>query len=372
MNALEVHGVAMSFGATEVLTNVSLSVPKHSITAVLGSSGSGKTTLLRIIAGFERPRAGQVSLAGQVIDGPGQHVPPERRRLGYVPQEGALFPHLTAARNVGFGLRRGARDSARVAELLDLVGLSDLGQRYPHELSGGQQQRVALARAMALDPPVVLLDEPFSSLDAALRVSVRADIARVLRTAGTSVVLVTHDQQEALSMADQVAVLRHGHVAQVGTPRDIYARPVDPEMATFLGEANLVDAQVHDSTAATALGPLTTEIMPNGASTALLRPEQISISPGHTGYGLTGRVLEQTYQGHESVIIVSPDRHCGPATIRVRIQGTATYTVGSPVTLTAAGKISAWPNPTITPSANPRQPTPPHPLTSAADPAHRE
>jgi iron(III) transport system ATP-binding protein len=342
MTALEVDGLAMSFGATEVLTDVCLSVPEHSITAVLGASGSGKTTLLRIIAGFEQPSAGSISLAGRVIEAPGRHTPPERRRLGYVAQEGALFPHLTVARNVAFGLRRGARHSKRVGELLELVGLADLGRRYPHELSGGQQQRVALARALAIEPPVVLLDEPFSSLDAALRISVRADIAAVLRAAGTAAVLVTHDQQEALSMADQVAVLRHGRVAQVGDPREIYLYPVDPEMAAFLGEANLVDADVVGSTAITALGRLSTRSVSDCRATALIRPEQISISAGSDGSGMPGRVIEQTYQGHESVITVIPDKDCGASTIRIRTHGPAAYSVGDGVTLTATGEAPIW------------------------------
>jgi iron(III) transport system ATP-binding protein len=344
MNALEIEGLAMAFGSTEVLSDVNLTVPEKSITAVLGSSGSGKTTLLRIIAGFERPRAGQVSLAGRVIDGPGQHLAPERRRLGYVPQEGALFPHLTVARNVGFGLRGEQRRSRRVEELLELVDLPELAKRYPHELSGGQQQRVALARALALNPSLVLLDEPFSSLDAALRVSVRAEIARVLRASATSVVLVTHDQQEALSMADQVAVLRHGRVAQVGSPRDIYAHPVDPDMAAFLGEANLVDADIDGSTAVTALGALTTTPTGRTRAVVLIRPEQITIAHGTSGAGLAGRVIEQSYQGHESLITVAPDQPCGPAALHVRIHGTESYAVGTTVTLTAAGAVPAWPN----------------------------
>jgi iron(III) transport system ATP-binding protein len=342
MTALDVVGLAMSFGTTEVLTDVSLSVPKHSITAVLGSSGSGKTTLLRIIAGFERPRAGVVKLAGEVIEGPDRHVAPERRRLGYVPQEGALFPHLSVAANVGFGLgRRGGR-SKRVDELLELVGLPDLGLRYPHELSGGQQQRVALARALAIEPPVVLLDEPFSSLDAALRISVRADISRVLRESGTAVVLVTHDQQEALSMADQVAVLRDGRVAQVGRPREIYAKPVDAEMAAFLGEANLVDAVVSDSVAVTALGRLGTDTRIAASGTALIRPEQITISVGPDAAGLAGRIVEQTYQGHESVVTVAPMVECGALTIRVRVHGPTAYEIGAEVRLTAVGDVPVW------------------------------
>jgi iron(III) transport system ATP-binding protein len=342
VTALAVEGIAMSFGATEVLTDVTLSVPERSITAVLGSSGSGKTTLLRIIAGFEKSKAGVVTVAGQVIDAPGRWLAPERRRLGYVPQEGALFPHLSVAQNVGFAMRRRDGRAARVAELLELVGLPELGRRYPHELSGGQQQRVALARALAIDPPVVLLDEPFASLDAALRVSVRADIAQVLRTSGAAVVLVTHDQQEALSMADQVAVLRAGRVAQVGPPREIYAKPVDPQMAAFLGEANLIDADVRASMAATALGRLPTGSAAAGRCTALVRPEQITISTDLTGAGMAARVLDVTYQGHESVVTVAPDRPCGAATIRVRLHGPASFAIGASVELTAAGEVSVW------------------------------
>jgi iron(III) transport system ATP-binding protein len=343
MNALDVEGVVMSFGATRVLTDVGLSVPEHSITAVLGASGSGKTTLLRIIAGFERPVAGTVKLAGRVIEAPGTHVPPERRRLGYVPQDGALFPHLTVARNVAFGLLRNGRRSSRVPELLELVGLADLGRRFPHELSGGQQQRVALARALAIEPSVVLLDEPFSSLDAALRASVRADIAAVLRDAGTAAVLVTHDQQEALSMADLVAVLRDGRIAQVGKPREIYANPVDAALAAFLGEANLVIAEVSGSVAVTALGPLDAPANTSaGPAVALVRPEQIFISEGIHDDGLTGRVSEQVFQGHESMISVIPDRECGCPVILVRINGPVAFSVGSQVTLTATGAATIW------------------------------
>jgi iron(III) transport system ATP-binding protein len=343
VNALECNGIALSFGVTPVLVDLDLEVPEHSIIAVLGPSGSGKSTLLRILAGFERPQSGQVTLAGRVVDGLGRHVPPERRRIGYVPQEGALFPHLTVQRNVGFALPRGQRRGERVRELLDLVGLADLGRRYPHELSGGQQQRVALARALAMKPPVVLLDEPFSSLDAALRVSVRADIARVLRESGTAVVLVTHDQQEALSIADQVAVLRDGRIAQVGTPREIYAQPVDPQMAAFLGEANLVDAEVRDGVVVTALGQLLAPGAADLTGTALIRPEQVTISPDHDGPGLRGHVVDQTYQGHESFITVAPDVRCGADLIRVRQPGTTSYAAGTAVTLRAEGEAAVWP-----------------------------
>ena len=343
---LRVSGLAVAFGATRVLTDVALEVPEGSFTAVLGASGSGKTTLLRCVAGFERPAAGTIEVAGRVVDGPGRHVVPEKRRLGYVPQEGALFPHLTVAGNVGFGLRARAGRAARVAELLELVGLVGYDRRYPHELSGGQQQRVALARALALDPALVLLDEPFSSLDAALRLSVRSDIARVLRESGSTVVLVTHDQQEAMSLADHVAVLRAGCIAQVGTPRDLYLRPVDPEMAAFVGEANLVTATVRGSEAVTALGTLQTGGGKEGHGVVLVRPEQISVTGegGETATtgGLLAEVVEQAYLGHDSMLTVRPLADCGAVRLRVRVSGSADHPAGSRVRLSASGWAPAW------------------------------
>jgi iron(III) transport system ATP-binding protein len=275
-------------------------------------------------------------------------VPPERRGIGYVPQEAALFPHLTVAGNVAFGLRRRQRGPARVAELLELVSLPGLGRRYPHELSGGQQQRVALARALAVGPSVVLLDEPFSSLDAALRVSVRTDIMQVLRATQTPVVLVTHDQQEAISLADQVAVLRDGRVAQAGRPQEVYTQPADPGLAAFLGAANLVTAHVRGPVADTAFGPLTVTTPIQGEAVVLVRPEQISITAAgatpasRAGDGLTGRVTEQSYQGHETLVTVCPDRPGGPGPILVRVPGPGGYPPGTPVTLSATGPVAAY------------------------------
>ena len=256
MTSLEVTDLHKGFGDRSVLVGLSLSVPEGSFTAILGPSGSGKTTLLRVLAGFERADRGTVRLGGIVVDdGAGRSLAPDRRKIGYVPQEGALFPHLTVEKNVGFGLR--ARDGAgTVGELLEMVGLGGTGRRYPHELSGGQQQRVALARALAIRPAVVLLDEPFSSLDAGLRASVRSDVQDVLRRGGTTAVLVTHDQDEALSLADQVAVIRDGCISQAGAPQDVYSHPADPELARFVGEANLVGGVVDGSSVATVFGVL--------------------------------------------------------------------------------------------------------------------
>jgi iron(III) transport system ATP-binding protein len=343
--ALRVEGLRVAFGPVQVLTDVNLIVPERSFTAVLGASGSGKTTLLRTVAGFERPASGSVELAGQTVNAPGRHVPPERRRIGYVAQEGALFPHLTVAGNVGFGMRRrGKRSAGRIDELLDLVGLAGLQRRYPHELSGGQQQRVALARALALSPALVLLDEPFASLDAALRTSMRADIARVLRAADTSVVLVTHDQQEALSLADQVVVLRQGRVAQFGEPRQLYARPTDPDLARFLGEANLVPAEIRGAEAITALGTLPTDPAQWASGIALIRPEQVTVGDtSGAGEGMVAVVAEQTYHGHDSMIILRPVSDCGIDEIRARMPGDRVFSPGDKVLLRATGSVPTWP-----------------------------
>ena len=239
-----------------MLHDVDLEVADGSLTAILGPSGSGKTTLLRIIAGFERADSGTVRIGDVTVEGGDRYVPPERRRIGYVPQEGALFPHLTVLANVGFGLPRRERRGDEVRRLVKMVGLEGLESRYPHQLSGGQQQRVALARALTVQPQLVLLDEPFASLDASLRATVRADVVNILRAAGTTTVLVTHDQDEAFSMADRVAIIRAGHITPTATPRDFYAHPLDPDMATFVGEANLLTGTITGDRATTVLGDL--------------------------------------------------------------------------------------------------------------------
>src|SRR5579872_6893531 len=220
MSAITCKGIIKSFGTVPVHRELDLEVPDGAVVTVLGESGSGKTTLLRLIAGFERPDSGTIAIGDEVVDSARRFVPPERRRIGYVAQEGNLFPHLTIARNIAFGLPRRERGTGRVEELLDLVGLAGMGKRYPHQLSGGQQQRVALARALAPRPSVILLDEPFSSLDAGLRASLRVDVMRILREREATTVLVTHDQSEALSVADLVGVMDGGRIRQFATPED--------------------------------------------------------------------------------------------------------------------------------------------------------
>jgi len=274
MRQLAVADLHKRFGSHPVLTGVDLEVPAGSLTAILGPSGSGKTTLLRLLAGFERADSGTIAIGDMVVDDRSTHVAPERRRIGYVPQEGSLFPHLTVAANVGFGLPARERRGGKPDALLESVGLAGLGGRYPHQLSGGQQQRVALARALAIEPAVVLLDEPFASLDAHLRASVRADVQEIFRRSGTTAVLVTHDQDEALSVADRVAVLRDGVIAQCAEPEELYSRPVDADLATFIGDANLLDGMLAAGAVDTILGrlPLPSDSSPDGPATVLVRP----------------------------------------------------------------------------------------------------
>ena len=360
---LAVTGLYKAFGRLPVLAGVDLDVPAGSLTAILGPSGSGKTTLLRVLAGFERADGGTVRIGGAIVDGPGVHVTPERRRIGYVPQEGSLFPHLTVRGNVGFGIPARERRGRRAADLLDAVGLAGLAGRYPHQLSGGQQQRVALARAMAIRPEVVLLDEPFASLDANMRASVRADVQRLLREAGTTAVLVTHDQDEALSIADRVAVLRDGKIAQCAAPQDLYVHPVDADLARFIGDANLIEGKL--AGAADPAGPAGAEVdtvlvdtvfgrLPvapgrraaaPGAVTVLIRPEQLELQPpGSGGPGsLSGEVVSYGYHGHDAVVRVRPEHDSGTPVIMVRTVGGPQLAPGSPVTVRAHGPVITWP-----------------------------
>jgi iron(III) transport system ATP-binding protein len=378
MTQLAVAGLDKSFGAHQVLCGLDLDVPAGSLTAILGPSGSGKTTLLRVLAGFEHADAGTVRIGSALADGPGVFLPPERRRIGYVPQEGSLFPHLTVAANVAFGLNRRTwgreRRSKRGADLLEAVGLGGLDRRYPHQLSGGQQQRVALARALAIAPEVVLLDEPFASLDANLRASVRADVQQLLKESGTTSVLVTHDQDEALSTADRVAVLRDGRIAQCAAPQELYSCPVDADMARFIGEANLIPGTLNGSSVQTLLGRLAVTGADPGAgrngqggngsggpghrpAMVLIRPEQVELIPGtpepgpagDTGPesrgpgGLTGRITGYGYHGHDAVVTVQPERDPQGPPLTVRTLGGQALSLGSRVTLRAHGPVIAWP-----------------------------
>ncbi len=323
MSALDVRGLTVSFGTQVVLDAVDLQV-ERGVTAVLGSSGCGKTTFLRTVAGFLEPAAGVVRLDGRTVVGEGRSVPSRKRDLGYVPQEGALFPHLDVARNIGFGLPRDQRRGLgpRVAELLDLVELPRaLAGRFPHELSGGQQQRVALARALAPHPSLVLLDEPFSSLDAGLREETGRAVVRALRASGAAAVLVTHDQGEALSLADQVAVMARGRFLQVGPPLDVYLSPADEEVAAFLGHAALLPGVLDDGgsvpVADCALGRVPVRGLPRrGAVTLAIRPEQLMVLPTGDLGGVEAEVLDVSFFGHDATVRARVPGHDVPLTAR--------------------------------------------------------
>ena len=306
MSELKVVGVSKRYGDVQALDGVSLTVPSGDLMAVLGPSGCGKTTLLRCIAGFEPVDAGRIEIDGWQVAEPGRQVAPERRRVAVVPQEGALFPHLSVAGNVGYGLDRQSRKRGRVDEVLELVGLPGYGRRMPHELSGGQQQRVAVARALAPRPPLVLLDEPFSALDAGLRADLRRDIRRALRADGATAVLVTHDQSEALSIADLVSVMRDGDVLQAGAPTHVYEAPADIWVADFVGEAVILPGTLRDGRAHTVLGdlPVRASTSDAGEVQVMIRPEQIEvIEESHADPELTPAVVTaQDFHGHDALL----------------------------------------------------------------------
>jgi iron(III) transport system ATP-binding protein len=346
-SGLAIAGLHKSFGTHRVLADLDLTVPAGSLTAILGSSGSGKTTLLRLLAGFDRPDLGTVKIGRRIMDGEGVHVHPEHRQIGYVPQEGGLFPHLTVAANVGFGLSRTARRQ-RVSNLIELVGLAEMARRYPHQLSGGQQQRVALARALAVEPEVVLLDEPFASLDAHMRANVREEVQRILRASGTTTLLVTHDQDEALSLADLVAVLRDGRIVQCATPQDLYAQPIDDELAGFVGDANLIAGVLEGDLVNTPFGKLPAswhgEQLPTPYPvTVLVRPEQIDLHPTDSEEGLSGLVMRSGYHGHDAILHVQIGQEATEQLLLVRTLGDARLSPGSPVKLGARGPVLVWP-----------------------------
>jgi iron(III) transport system ATP-binding protein len=291
-----VHGVSKRFGAVTAVESADLCVERGEFVALLGPSGCGKTTLLRLVAGFEEPDAGEVKIGDRVVADASTWVVPERRRVGMVFQDYALFPHLTVAENVGFGLPRRER-SGRVPIVLALVDLCGLGGRYPHELSGGQQQRVALARALAPNPELVLLDEPWSNIDPHLRASMRDELARILRSIGVTVVLVTHDREEAFSLADRIAIMRAGTVVQEGSPEEIYLAPATRWAAEFVGAGNFLPGTLADGAVETAVGRFPT-LNANGATAVdvLIRPELLELEPDPLG---RAEVVAREFRGHD-------------------------------------------------------------------------
>ncbi|HEX7168370.1 MAG TPA: ABC transporter ATP-binding protein [Acidimicrobiales bacterium] len=349
MSAVTLRGIRKAFGPVVAVDSVDLDLAEGRITALLGPSGCGKTTTLRLIAGFDRPDAGEIAIGGDVVAGAGHAVPPERRGIGMVFQQLALFPHLDVAGNIAYGLRGSSRSdrAARVGDLLDLVGLGGMGHRLPHELSGGEAQRVALARALAPKPQVVLLDEPFSSLDVALRAELRGEVRRILQAACVTTLVVTHDQDEALSIGDAVAVMFEGRVAQVGAPEDVYRHPASQAVAEFLGDANAVAGRATGGMVETEVGTLRSDVA-DGDVVVLVRAEDVDLAaldgegdPGATG--ATEAIVEDVdYFGHDQLVSV---RLPSGARIEARLHARRRLPRGATVTVAARpdGPVVAFP-----------------------------
>ena len=344
MNAIELHGVSKSFGATRVLDGLDLALAQGSILAVLGASGSGKTTLLRLIVGFERTDHGSIELGGRMVDDGRRAVPAQHRGVGYVPQDGALFPHLNVLANVSFGLSGPRR--AEAGALVEMVGLDGLERRFPHELSGGQQQRVALARALAIRPAVVLLDEPFSSLDASLRSGLGQDVVRILRETGTTTVLVTHDQDEALAFADLVAVLRDGHVAALDAPRGLYRDPPDVAAAHDIGDSNVLRAVVHEGFVRCALRQIQVQLnggpVPDGPARVVVRPEQLALVEQAAPDATEAAVVSVQFHGHDALVSIRLAAS-DPEMLIARVPGEQELAPGQPVWVRVVGKGRVFP-----------------------------
>ncbi len=347
MANLSIQNLTKSFGGAPLLHDVSLTVDPGTLIAILGASGSGKTTLLRLIAGFERPDSGEIRIGGELVASDTICKRPELRGVGYVAQEGALFPHLSVADNITFGLKRAERRARhRVAELLELVGLPGAyAKRGPQELSGGEQQRVALARALAPGPKLLLLDEPFSALDAGLRAETREAVAAAIRAAGATAILVTHDQDEALSMGQRVGVLQNGRLAQISAPEALYRQPVSPELANFVGAAVFFPGQAIGPKVICALGALSLAgPAVHGSVEVMVRPEQIKVTNAPVPGSVRAIVNHVTFYGHDAVLrlaIVGAE----PGDVTARIFSQSIPEPGSDVWLAVEGDVVAYAEP---------------------------
>ncbi len=335
---LRISGLTINYGAVVAVRNLELELERGKILALLGPSGCGKTTTLRAIAGFEPPNEGGViEIDGEKVVGKNVFVPPEKRRVGVVFQDYALFPHLTVERNIAFGLS-GNKKSNRVGEVLSLARLDGMGERMPHELSGGQQQRVALARALAPEPSVILLDEPFSNLDAALRAEVRRDMKSILTDAGATSVFVTHDQDEALSLADEVAVMLGGRIVQSAAPEKLYHSPATKEVASFVGEANFLPGTLDgDGKVRCALGRFPANDSLSGNVEVMVRPESLRLEKGGGG---EARILDREFYGHDQLVRLALD---SGEEITARLASGCAFDAGDRASVRIAGKVVVFP-----------------------------
>jgi iron(III) transport system ATP-binding protein len=337
--ALVLDDVSKRYGATPAARHLSLEAAPGELVTLIGPSGCGKSTTLRLVAGLERPDDGTIRIAGDTVAGRRCWVPPERRRVGLVFQDHALFPHLTVARNVAFGIDKmpKAEQRRRIGEVLDLVRLGDLAKRYPHELSGGEQQRVALARALAPRPAVVLLDEPFSSLDETLRAQVRTETVAALRETGTTAMLVTHDQTEALSLGDRVVVMRDGLIEQADTPQRVFEAPATRFVASFMGDADFLPAHVHNALLTCEIGVVST--VPGWAHTnvdvdVVLRPHEVALTPDPAS---GARIVAVDYHG---AFVLHTVRLASGRTLRSWQTHSVRYPVDTPVAVSVVAGLA--------------------------------
>ncbi|RMG80702.1 MAG: ABC transporter ATP-binding protein [Chloroflexi bacterium] len=338
---LECTDVSKAFAGVLAVHGLNLSIYAGEFVTLLGPSGCGKTTTLRLIAGFEQPTSGEIVINGKTVAAEHIFIPPEARHVGMVFQDYALFPHLNVADNIGFALKGSKHTkTARVNDLLELVGLQGFGKRMPHELSGGQQQRVALARAMANQPDILLLDEPFSNLDTALRGQVRSEVHSILREAGTSVIFVTHDQEEALSLSDRVAVMFDGTIQQVDTPQALYIHPTTRQVADFIGEANWLRAQADGRTAHCVLGTVLLEKPQRGEVDILLRPETLTLAQTSDNHNANARVIWREFYGHDQRVGLEL---ADGTRVVMRALSDAIYTPGDQIHVVARGELVAFP-----------------------------
>ena len=335
MKKLELNNLTKYFGELAVLDGLSLEVFEGELLAVLGSSGVGKSTLIRLLAGFESVDGGEIYLDGNLIANKETETPAEKRGITFVPQSAALFPHLTVRENIGFGIEK--NNTERVDELLRLIQLEQLADRMPENLSGGQQQRVSLARALAPRPKLILLDEPFSALDPELREQLRNDVRRVIKADGATALMVTHDQEEALSMADRVAVMRDGVIAQIGDPIEIYSAPADVGVATFLGDSVIIQGRIEDGKVVTDLGKLNAlnNVTDGSTGRVAIRPENFYLQPNPKAENY---VISRTFFGHDALLEVQTPK----IRIRARSNGPFAPEIGMPVTVWVRGAVNFY------------------------------